>query len=93
MRLTRFALTNMLFCRPGIKVVELFGRHVYPFYYGLAQCCGHKYYAILEDTSDFKQLIRHSSAEAVGSAEFQRQTREKSFDVDPSLLAEMLDNL
>ena len=87
------ALTNMLFCRPGIKVVELFGRHVYPFYYGLAQCCGHDYYAVLEDAEDYKQLIKFSCASAVGSSKFQKKTREKLFDVDPSILANILDIL
>ena len=87
------ALTNMLFCRPGIKVVELFGRHVYPFYYGLAQSCGHHYHAILEDTTDFARVIRYASAEAVGSSKFQKLTRERSFTVDPSVLATMLDSL
>ena len=87
------ALTNMLFCRPGIKIVELFGRHVYPFYYGLAQCCGHDYHAILEDTTDYKQLIKYSCAQAVGSSKFQKMTREKSFVVDPLILTELLDSI
>ena len=87
------ALTNMIFCRPGIKIVELFGRHVYPFYYGLAQSCGHEYHAILEDAVDFKQLIQFSTASAVGSATFQKQTREKSFYVSPDLISQVMDGL
>ena len=87
------ALTNMLFSRPGIKVVELFSRHVYPFYYGLAQCCGHKYHAILENPADYKQIIRYSCADAVGSREFHKHTLEKSFIVEPSVMAAMLDSL
>jgi len=77
------ALTNMVFCRPGIQVVELFGRHVYPFYYGLAQMCGHEYHAILEDAEDYPRLIQFREAQKVGSVDFQKNTREKSFDVNP----------
>ena len=87
------ALTNMLFCRPGIKVVELFSRHVYPFYYGLAQCCAHEYFAILEDVLDFNRLIRYDCADAVGSSKFHKHTLEKSFSVEPSVMAAMLDRL
>lgn len=84
------ALTNMIFCRPGIKVVELFGRHVYPFYYGLAQSCGHEYHAVLEDEVDFNRLIQFSAASAVGDAKFQKQTRENSFHVKPELVSRVL---
>lgn len=76
------ALTNMVFCRPGIRVVELFGRHVYPFYYGLAQMCGHDYHAILETAEDYPRLIQFCEAQKVGSVDFQRHTRENSFDVN-----------
>ncbi len=80
------ALTNMVFCRPGTHVVELFGRHVYPFYYGLAQMCGHEYHAILENGEDYNQLIKFAEAQKVGSPEFQKKTREKSFDVSLNVL-------
>ncbi len=76
------ALTNMVFCRPGIQVVELFGRHVYPFYYGLAQMCGHDYHAILETAEDYPRLIQFKEAQKVGSVDFQKHTRENSFNVD-----------
>jgi len=87
------ALTNMVFCKPGIKVVELFGRHVYPFYFGLAQMCGHEYHAIVENAEDYPQLIRYAAASKVGSAKFQKQTRTKSFDVDPDVLKATLEVL
>jgi len=87
------ALTNMVFCKPGIKVVELFGRHVYPFYYGLAQMCGHEYHAIVENAEDYPRLIQYAEANKVGSAKFQKQTRTKSFDVDPDALRATLDAL
>ncbi len=87
------ALTNMVFCQPGIKVVELFGRHVYPFYYGLAQMCGHEYHSIMETAEDYPRLIQYAEAMKVGSAEFQKNTRETSFDVDLDLLQATLDAL
>lgn len=80
------ALTNMVFCRPGVQIVELFGRHVYPFYYGLAQICGHDYHAILENVEDYPRLTQFKEAQKVGSVDFQKHTREKSFDVDLNAL-------
>jgi len=76
------ALSNMVFCKPGIQVVELFGRHVYPFYYGLAQMCGHDYHTVLENAEDYPRLIRFQEAQKVGSVDFQKHTRENSFDVN-----------
>ena len=87
------ALTNMVFCKPGIKVLELFGRHVYPFYYGLAQMCGHEYHAIVENAADYPRLIQYSAAHKVGSADFQKQTRTNSFDVNLDVLRATLDAL
>lgn len=84
------ALTNMVFCRPGIQVVELFGRHVYPFYYGLAQMCGHDYHAILENSADYPRLIQFREAQKVGSVDFQKHTRENSFNVDVDNFKAML---
>ncbi len=85
------ALTNMVFCKPGIKVVELFGRHVYPFYYGLAQMCGHEYHAIVENTEDYPRLIQYAEASKVGAAKFQKLTRAKSFNVDLDVFKATLD--
>ncbi len=87
------ALTNMVFCRPGIKVLELFGRHVYPYYYGLAQMCSHDYFTILENGKDYERLIQHKKARAVGAAKFQKLTRTQSFDVDLNLFRNMLATL
>ncbi len=85
------ALTNMVFCRPGIKVVELFGRHVYPFYYGLAQMCGHDYYPVLEDCADYSRLIQFKTASSLGSTEIQKTTRAQHFNVDPNVLRDVLE--
>lgn len=85
------ALTNMVFAKPGTKVVELFGRHVYPYYYGLASVCGHEYHAILENPAeDYQRLIKHSLAAQAGSASQQRQTNAQSFNVSPEQLRDML---
>lgn len=85
------ALTNMVFANKGSKVVELFGRHVYPYYYGLASVCEHDYYAILENPEeDYPRLINYNTASDMGSPAHQRQTRATSFKVDPELLRKTL---
>jgi len=88
------ALTNMVFCNAGTSVVEILSRHVYPFYYGLANVCGHRYHAILEDPAqDFERLVSLSASEQFASADIQAQTRAESFEVDPALLQAMLQRL
>jgi hypothetical protein len=88
------ALTNMVFCRPGADVVELLSRHVYPYYYGLAVCCGHRYSALLENPEeDYSRLINHDIAQSMSSAARQRLTNRESFAVDPVLLDQLLEKL
>ena len=88
------ALTNMIFCRPGTKVVELLSRHVYPYYYGLAAMCGHRYHAILENPAeDYPRLVSHAIAQSFGDAETQRATAERAFEVPLDALERMLARL
>lgn len=83
------ALTNMVFCRPGITVVELFSRHVFPYYYGLAANCHHHYHAILEDPEqDYPRLV--NSAVAQSFAETQHETAGLSFDVSVDAIKAVL---
>lgn len=88
------ALTNMVFANKGSRVVELFGRHVYPYYYGLASVCEHEYHAILENPEeDYQRLINYKTASSMGSPAHQRQTRAASFSVDPELLRKTLQTI
>jgi len=87
------ALTNMIFCRPGIKVCELFGQHVYPFYYGLAQMCGHDYHTQLLDTDLYRQIVQLETATTVGTPEEQWSTAFKQFEVDPAVFRKTLESL
>jgi len=77
------ALSNMVFAPAGITVLELFGRHVYPYYYGLANLCQHKYNAILENQNDYAQLVRLDAALKQGAASIQLQTQVQNFVVNP----------
>lgn len=86
------ALTNMVFAKPGIDVVELFGSHVYPFYYGLSAACGHRYHAILEDPAlNFSRLVKYEEAVKAGSPAQQRKTNAQSFTVDPLYFEQILE--
>ena len=74
------ALTNMVFCRPGVHIVEIFSRHVFPYYWGLAANCGHHYHAILEEPAkDYSRLVNAKVAQSF--ADTQHQTAALSFDV------------
>ena len=88
------ALTNTVFCRPGTKVVELLSRHVYPFYYGLSQVCGHCYHAILENPEeDFERLVNLDTAQRFAAPEIQWRTHDLSFEVSIEALKRMLARL
>ena len=88
------ALTNMVFCRPGIPVVELLSRHVYPYYYGLAAMCGHRYHAILENPAeDYGRLVSRRVAQAHAAPERQWLTHDLAFDVPLDALERVLARL
>ncbi len=88
------ALTNMVFCKPGADIVELMSRHVYPYYYGLAVCCGHRYSALLENPQeDYSRLVNHDIAQSLSSPARQRMTNRESFTVDPRLLDQLLERV
>lgn len=88
------ALTNLVFCRPGIPVIEILSRHVYPYYYGLSQMCGHRYHAIMEDpVTDFPRLVNHRIAQAFGDGATQKSTQGESFSVDLNAVKCMLQEI
>lgn len=85
-------LTNMVFCRPGVKIVEMFSRHVFPYYWGLAANCGHHYHAILENPQeDYPRLV--DSKVAQGFADTQHTTAGLSFDVPIDAVKAVLDRI
>ncbi len=88
------ALTNMVFCKPGIPVIELMSRHVYPYYYGLSELCGHRYHAIIENPeADFPRLVNHRIAQANADPDEQWRTQNESFSVDLGAVERMLQTL
>jgi capsular polysaccharide biosynthesis protein len=88
------ALTNIVFCKPGIPIIELMSRHVYPYYYGLSELCGHRYHAIMEDTAaDYPRLVNHRIAQANADPKLQWKTQNESFSVDLEALKRMLEKL
>jgi len=88
------ALTNMVFCKPGIPVIELLSRHVYPYYYGLSEICNHRYHAIMQDPeADFPRLVNYRIAQAHADPAMQWQTQNESFHVDVDAVKSMLARL
>ena len=88
------ALTNMVFCKPGIPVFELLSRHVYPYYYGLSELCGHRYHMVMQDPeADFPRLVNHRIAQANAAPTRQWKTQNESFRVDVEAVKIMLNRL
>jgi len=86
------ALSNMVFCRPGTSVVELFSEHVFPYYYGLAAICGHRYHAILENPiQDYPRLVDSKVAQSF--ADEQHKTVSSNLRVCPMALNALLETL
>ena len=88
------ALTNTVFCRPGTELVELLSRHVYPYYYGLAACCGLVYHAVLENPEeDYPRLVNHRIAQSFAASAVQRTTMGQGFEVPVEAFAATLGRL
>ena len=86
------ALTNMVFCRPGITVIEIFSRHVFPYYYGLAANCGHQYHAILENPQeDYARLVNIDVAQSFAGN--QHETAGLNFAAPIEAVASLLGKL
>jgi len=80
------ALTNLVFAQPGTKVIELFGTHVYPFYFGLANLCQLEYHAVLQSREDYASLVQLETALAKGTSENQLISQREGFSVDLTAL-------
>ena len=87
------ALSNMVFCRPGIRIGEIFGHHVFPYYYGLSQLCGHNYHLLMKDQSLYPQAVQFQRALMAGSHEAQLKTVTADFELDSDDFRAMLEAL
>ena len=51
------ALTNLAYCEKGTTVVELFGAHVYSFFYGLSNLCSLRYIPVMGDGEHYEAVV------------------------------------
>ena len=51
------ALTNLVYCQPSTRIVELFGAHCFSYYYGLANLCELDYSAVLQSPEQIDLVI------------------------------------
>ena len=51
------ALANMVFCKSGTKIIELFAHHVFSYFYGLANLCDLDYSAVLKYPDQYDRVI------------------------------------
>ena len=80
-------LTNIVFCNPGTKVVELFSSHVKPYYWSLCNCCNLEYYSYHDPSYNFSTKDEMSLVDLAKSCQ---QRNQKDIFIDISLLAELL---
>lgn len=50
-------LANLAYCRPNTEIIELFGSHVFSYFYGLSNLCGLDYTAILRSPEQYDLVI------------------------------------
>ena len=50
-------LTNLVYCEPGTTVVEIYGEHVYSFFYGLSNLCNLRYIPVLGSPDHYDAVI------------------------------------
>lgn len=50
-------LTNLVYCEPGTTVVEIYGAHVYSFFYGLSNLCRLRYIPVLSSPDDYDAVV------------------------------------
>jgi len=50
-------LTNLVYCEPGTTVIEIYGAHVYSFFYGLSNLCGLRYIPVLSSPDDYDAVV------------------------------------
>ncbi|MDO6460989.1 glycosyltransferase family 61 protein [Granulosicoccaceae sp. 1_MG-2023] len=81
------ALTNLVYCRPGTKVIELFGEHVFSYYYGLANLCGLDYSAVLRRADQIDLVI---DAEVGNRMNNQTETIRQDADINIGALSRAL---
>jgi Tfp pilus assembly protein PilF len=53
-------LTNLVFCPQGIKVIELFGKHLNPSYWAISNRCGLEYFSLFCDQFEADRSVVHS---------------------------------
>ncbi len=50
-------LANLVYCNPGTKIMELFGSHVFSYFYGLSNLCNLDYTAILKSPDQYDLVV------------------------------------
>jgi len=78
-------LTNIAFCRPGTKVVELYGNFIAHCYFALSEVCGLDYYNHCCSTTE-RAIDYHERSQKDLHA-----LRQRGFSVDLDELAALLD--
>lgn len=80
------AATNLVFCRPGTKVIELFGPgYVNPCYRDLSAHLGLVYFAIIGNGHDWRLVLHHNHADSpiTASVEILKQTLDEILQAPP----------
>ncbi len=80
-------LTNLVYCNPGTKVFELFGSHVFSYFYGLSNLCRLDYTAILRSPEQYDLAVDPNVGNKMSN---QKSTRKESSRLNVDVLRKAL---
>ena len=78
------ALTNLAYCDPDTTVIELFGEHVYSFFYGLSNLCSLRYIPVMGTGEQYDAVVDPH----IGNA---KENQAETIKMDTSVNLEVLE--
>lgn len=77
-------LTNILFCRPGTRVIEYFGDHIAPCYWAISNLLGLEYEAV-----DCREILDPGLRDDTNEARTLAKRRQNGFEISRNRIIEL----
>jgi len=81
------ALTNIVYCRPGTKIIEFYGSHISPAYWAISRLCKLDYYSHF----CFENEDNRSPSDVVKHAKTRVERMGKGYPINADEISDLLD--
>lgn len=81
------ALTNIVYCQPGTKIIEFYGSHISPAYWAISRLCKLDYYSHF----CYENEDNRSPADTVKHAKTRVERMGKGYPINASEISDLLD--